>query len=154
ETCLCHGLSNLDQNKIHNGSYRLGAMYSKSQHAFKWLQYVVGASNSKGHGIHSPFVYEFVTEVLNDRRSYYSYEKIEEVKKNLLQDERSLPVKDFGTGSTQTSVSKKKISDVAKKAVSTQKFGRLLFRLSNYYQAETIIEMGSSLGVSTAYLAS
>jgi predicted O-methyltransferase YrrM len=129
-------------------------MYSKSQHAFKWLQYVVRASNGKGHGIHSPFVYEFVTEVLNDRRSYYAYEKIEEVKKNLLQDERRLPVKDFGTGSTQKNGFQKKISAIAGKAVSTQKFGRLLFRLSNYYRAGTIIEMGSSLGVSTAYLAS
>jgi len=129
-------------------------MYCKSQHAFKWLQYVVRASNGKGHGIHSPFVYEFVTEVLNDRRSYYAYEKIEEVKKNLLQDERRLQVKDFGAGSTQKNVFQKKISSIAGKAVSTQKFGRLLFRLSNYYRAGTIIEMGSSLGVSTAYLAS
>ena len=30
----------------------------------------------------------------------------------------------------------------------------LLFRLANYYRARTIIELGSSLGISTAYLAS
>jgi predicted O-methyltransferase YrrM len=129
-------------------------MYSKSQLAFKWLRYFIRASNSNGHGIHSPFVYEFVSEILNDHRSYYAYEKIEEVKKKLLRDERALPVNDPGAGSIQNGASVKKISGIARNAVSTQKFGRLLFRLANYYRTATIIEMGSSLGISTAYLAS
>ena len=128
-------------------------MYSKSQLALKWFRYFVLASNAKGHGIHSPFVYELVTAVLNDKRYYYAYEKIEGLKKTLLQDEQNLLVNDPGAGSLQSREGLKKVSEIAGTAVSTQKFGRLLFRLANYYRARTIIEMGSSLGISTAYLA-
>jgi predicted O-methyltransferase YrrM len=129
-------------------------MYSKFQLTYNWIQYVVLASNARGHGIHSPFVYELVSAVLNDDRYYYAYEKIELIKKNLLQDKRTLIVRDFGSGSSKNGNEVKKISEIAVKAVSGQKFGRLLFRLANYYHARTIIELGSSLGISTAYLAS
>lgn len=129
-------------------------MYSKSLLTFKWIQYAVLSSNAKGHGIHSPFVYEMVSAVLNDNRYYYAYEKIERVKKNLLLDKRTLIVNDFGAGSSQNVNGIKNISEIAGKEVCTQKFGRLLFRLANYYQARTIFEMGSSLGISTAYMAS
>jgi predicted O-methyltransferase YrrM len=129
-------------------------MYSKTQLAFKWFHYFQRASNGKGHGIHSPFVYEFVTEVLNDHRLYYAYGNIEEVKKNLFRDDRMIGVNDLGAGLLRHGNSSKKISAIAGSAVSTQKFGRLLFRLANFYRAGTIIEMGSSLGISAAYLAS
>jgi predicted O-methyltransferase YrrM len=128
-------------------------MYSKFQLAFKWMQYNLSASNARGHGIHSPFVYELVSSVLNDSRYYYAYEKIEQIKKNLLRDKRTLIVDDFGAGSKYANEIKK-VTEIAGKAVSKEKFGRLLFRLANYYQARTIFEMGSSLGISTAYLAS
>ena len=49
---------------------------------------------------------------------------------------------------------RRKVSQIAVSIVCSQKFGRLLFRLANFYRARTIIEMGSSLGISTAYLAS
>jgi len=111
------------------------------------------ASNARGHGIHSPFVYDFVRSVLNDRASYYAYEKIEEVKSQLLEDDSILIVDDFGAGSLTKKASHRRISNIAANAVSSEKFGRLLFRLSNYYRASMIIEMGSSLGISTSYLA-
>jgi predicted O-methyltransferase YrrM len=128
-------------------------MHSKSTLALKWLQYFLRASNGKGHGIHSPFVYKFVREVLNDKYNYAEYAKIEAVRKKHLRDRRRLQVNDFGAGSSKRD-EPRKISDIAGNAVSDQKFGRLLFRIANYYRPGCIIEMGSSLGISTAYLAS
>lgn len=119
-----------------------------------WLRYYLQASHSKGHGIHSPFVFEFVSKVLNDTREYYAYAMIESLKKELLLDTRILPVTDYGAGSFQNGSPEKRISDIAFNAVSGRKFGRLLFRLANYYRAKNIVELGSSLGISTAYLAS
>jgi predicted O-methyltransferase YrrM len=129
-------------------------MYSKSQLAYKWLQYYIRASNSRGHGVHSPFVFQLVSEVLNDQQSYHAYEKIERIKKKLLRDERILRITDPGAGSGMIAGEEKKLSGITATAVSTQRFGRLLFRLANYYRAGTIIELGTSLGISTAYLAS
>jgi predicted O-methyltransferase YrrM len=130
-------------------------MYSKSQLASKWFQYYIRASSGRGHGVHSPFVFELIREVFNDDRDYYAYKLIETVKKTLLQDDRILQVKDPGAGSgIKKEHSKKKISDIAGTVVSDQKFGRLLFRLANFYRAGTIIELGTSLGISASYLAS
>jgi predicted O-methyltransferase YrrM len=128
-------------------------MYSKSRLAFKWVRYYVLASSSRGHGIHSPFVYDLVVSVLNDNRNYYAFEKIENLKKILLRDERILRFNDPGAGSLDDGGTSKKLSEIAGNAVSAQKFGRLLFRLANYYRAKTIIELGSSLGISSSYFA-
>ena len=45
-------------------------MYSKFQLGLKYLNYYLTASNGKGHGMHSPFVFEFITKVLNDKTDY------------------------------------------------------------------------------------
>jgi predicted O-methyltransferase YrrM len=129
-------------------------MYSKIQLSVKWFRYLVLASNSRGHGIHSPFVYELVREVLNDKRNYYAYEKIESVRAELLLDQKILHIDDFGAGSIQPAQKEKKISEIAAGSLSSKKFGKLLFRLANFYRARQIIELGSSLGISTSYLAS
>jgi protein-L-isoaspartate O-methyltransferase len=129
-------------------------MYSKFQLSVKWFRYFIHASNSRGHGIHSPFVYELIREVLNDDRNYYAYGKIESVRAALLRDQRMLPVDDFGAGSAVSGSGENKVSDIAARSLSTKKFGRLLFRLADFYRARQIIELGSSLGISAAYLAS
>jgi predicted O-methyltransferase YrrM len=129
-------------------------MYSKSRLAVKWVRYYFHAFNSRGHGIHSPFVYDFITSVLNDTRNYYAYENIEKLRKMFLRDDRIIQYTDLGAGSGKGEERSKKLSEIAGNAVSTEKFGRLLFRLANYYPSEIIIELGSSLGISTAYLAS
>jgi len=51
-------------------------MYSTFQLALKYFQYYVKASNGKGHGVHSPFVFEFITKVMNDKRRFYAYKNI------------------------------------------------------------------------------
>ncbi len=128
-------------------------MYSSIQLVFKYLNYTWSASNGKGHGIHSPFVYEFVAEVLNDSRHFYPYAAIEKVRSELCHDQRIIQVADLGGGSLRKSSSKKKIADIAGSALSTQKFGQLLFRVVNHYQPKHILELGTSLGISGAYMA-
>jgi hypothetical protein len=41
--------------------------YSTPTVLLKYLQYYWVASNSKGHGIHSPFVFKFIQEILNGK---------------------------------------------------------------------------------------
>ena len=71
-------------------------MYTKFQLAKKYIRYLLTASNSKGHGVHSPFVFELITKVLNDDRKYYAYEQIEEVRASLKVDNSLLSIRDFG----------------------------------------------------------
>ena len=128
-------------------------MYSKISIAFRYLCYYIKASNSRGHGIHSPFVYEFITKVLNDHRSFSAYSFVEQAKKKLLHDQAEIKFTDLGAGFQNMAMTRRSVSAIAKTSVSSRKFGRLLFRIANFYPVETIFEMGTSLGISTAYLA-
>ena len=54
-------------------------MYSAFELGLKYLKYLFTASNGKGHGVHSPFVYNFITNVLNDGTEYEAYNRIESI---------------------------------------------------------------------------
>jgi predicted O-methyltransferase YrrM len=128
-------------------------MYSRFRVAAKYLQYYLTASNGRGHGIHSPFVYEFVTKVLNDQRHFDAYDLIEQKKEEMLLDHRVLDLEDFGGGSVFSDADQRSLSEIARYASSTQKFGRLLYRIARFYEPVYMLELGTSLGISTAYLA-
>jgi len=127
-------------------------MYSPLQLAVKYLNDLIIASNGKGHGMHSPFVFEFITKILNDKTVYPEYEKVETLRSQLLNDNRVLEVEDFGAGSTVDKKNNRRISSIAKNAAKPKKFGQLLFRMIKHYQPATILELGTSLGITTSYL--
>jgi predicted O-methyltransferase YrrM len=127
-------------------------MYSPLQSGWRYLKYYCTASNGKGHGIHSPFVFEFVTKVLNDDRHFYAYNSIENLRSLMLTDPREVVVEDMGVGVQTTRT--KKVKDLASSSLRPKKYGQLLFRMIERYAPGTILELGSSLGITTAYLAS
>lgn len=102
--------------------------------------------------IHSPFVFEFVNEVLNDGRSFYCYDEIESFRKILCTDDSIIEVEDFGAGSQLEKKNKRKISFIAKTSAAPKKYAQLLFRIIEYYKCRNILELGTSLGVTTLYL--
>ncbi len=128
-------------------------VYSPLQTAAKYFKYYVHAANSKGHGMHSPFVYEFITKVMNDFEKYDDYIKVETLRKQLLSDHSALEVEDMGAGSGITSSNKRPIASIAKNAAKSKKFAQLLYRMVRYYQPKTVLELGTSLGIATSYLA-
>lgn len=127
-------------------------MYSKSRLLLKYFNYYFTASNGKGHGMHSPFVFDFIIKVLNDKTIYPDYEKVETLRNQLLNDNTVLEVEDFGAGSSVSKTNKRTISSIAKNAAKPKKFGQLLFRMVKYYQPAAILELGTSLGITTSYL--
>lgn len=129
-------------------------MYSPIKLASKYLSYYLSAFNSKGHGVHSPFVFDFITNVLNDSRTFYAYQELEQLRQELLLDKRLLTIEDFGAGSVVYKSNQRKVSDIARSSLKPKKFGQLMFRMVDYYKANNIIELGTSLGITTGYLAS
>jgi predicted O-methyltransferase YrrM len=128
-------------------------VYSPLQAAAKYFKYYVHAANSKGHGMHSPFVYEFITKVMNDFTKYEDYEKVEQLRMKLLANPTALLIEDMGAGSSVTASDKRTIASIAKNAAKPKKFGQLLYRMAKFYQPQTIIELGTSLGITSSYLA-
>ncbi len=129
-------------------------MYSHITMALKYCHYWLTSSNGKGHGMHSPYVFNLIQEVLLDKRNFYQFESIEKLRQKLLKDETEIEVVDFGAGSKNLSTKKRKISAIAKSSLKPKKYSQLLFKLVDYYQPKTIVELGTSLGVTTSYLAS
>ncbi|MBC7534942.1 MAG: class I SAM-dependent methyltransferase [Ferruginibacter sp.] len=128
-------------------------MYSPFQLTKKYIRYYFTASNGKGHGIHSPFVFDFIKFVLNDRKNYSCYETIEAARENLLSNRSLIDVEDFGAGSAVIKTNKRIIAKIAASSLKPKKFSQLLFRISQYYKPATIVELGTSFGISSAYLA-
>lgn len=114
---------------------------------FKYLLRAKGA-----HGTHSPFIFAFINEVLKDQREFYAFEEIKALRKELNNNHAFVEQKDFGAGSLHNDTNKRKISEIAKHAGRTEKYGKLLFRLSNYFELNHILELGTSLGLGTSYL--
>jgi len=129
-------------------------MYSPFQLSRKYIWYWMTSGNGKGHGIHSPFVFEFIASVLNDDGEYYCYQPIEALRTRLQNDQIVLEFEDFGAGSRVHASYKRKVSEIAKSSLKPRKYAQLLFRMINFYQPKNVLELGTSLGITTTYLAS
>lgn len=128
-------------------------MYSKSKLALKYIQYLLHASNGKGHGVHPPFVFDFIQHVLNSKNQPAYFLEIEHVRKTLMINDAIITIEDFGAGSRIFSGLERKISGIARTSLKPAKYSRLLHNIIAYYQPKTSIELGTSLGITTAYLA-
>ncbi|MBC8172983.1 MAG: class I SAM-dependent methyltransferase [Chitinophagales bacterium] len=113
---------------------------------YRWLAY-------SAYEVHSPFVFRFITDVLHDKRFFDAFEEIESLRNYLLQDHSVILAEDLGAGSHTMQSTGRKISDIARTNLVSQRFGQLLFRMVNYYQPLHILELGTSLGISTLYMA-
>jgi predicted O-methyltransferase YrrM len=129
-------------------------MYSAFQLSKKFVNYYLFALNGKGHGVHSPFVFDFIIHVLNDKKKYPCFPKIEALREQLLNDNTTIEVEDFGAGSAVIPFKNRKVKDIAASSLKKKKYAQLLFRIANYYHTKNIVELGTSFGISTCYLAS
>ncbi|MCG2611108.1 class I SAM-dependent methyltransferase [Flavobacterium sp. SM15] len=104
------------------------------------------------HGVHSPFVYSLVTKCFYDKKVKPEYKILREYRNALLRNKNTIEVTDFGAGSRVFKSNKRQISKIAETAGITPKRAELLCRIVNYFQPETILEIGTSLGLATSAL--
>lgn len=125
-----------------------------------FLGHRLTAWNTTGEGIHSPYLFQLVRFVLRDENSYYCFADIERRRELLLACEDTLDVVDYGSaGSKEGTHVKRRVCDIAKTHLESARVGQVLFRILNFMGEEQkrpleILELGTSLGVTTAYLAS
>ena len=115
----------------------------------KYLNYLIRSKTK--YSIHSPFVYDLATQVLEDNRDFYAFEAVESLRRKLLNSQKEISVVDFGAGSRVNNSRTKKVSDIARGSAKNRKYGKLLFRIVNHFQPENMIELGTSLGISASY---
>jgi len=120
-------------------------------HVFNYFKYYFRSINE--HGAHSPFLFKLLTNVVYVTEQYYDYKNLSKIRAQLLFNPSVLKVQDYGAGSRIFTSNQRKIKDIAKHGISSVKYAELLFRLVNYFKPITIVELGTSLGLTTMYLA-
>lgn len=126
---------------------------NKIEHILRYLRYHF---TKKGkHGIHSPFVYDLIVNVLEDKRDYQEYKILEKVRKDLLHDHNTIETVDFGAeaGNKEFITYISTVQKLTRLRAQTVKESRLLFRLVQYFKPRTVLEFGTSTGLSTMALA-
>ncbi len=124
----------------------------KSPVVFQYLRYRLMADTE--HDVHSPFVFNLYKNVIQDPTPFYSFHAIESVRSKMLLSNEKIKVHDFGTGGTKSPAMERSVQFIAKHYVKPPKYAQLLFRLVNEFQPIYILELGTSLGLTTMYLAS
>lgn len=113
----------------------------------QYLKFLLKSTNQ--HGVHSPFVYNLVTKCFYDNTKFDAYKHILNYKRELLKNKTKIKVTDLGAGSQVLKHTQRPVSDMAKNAGTTYKRAKLLHRLVRYFEFETILELGTSLGIAT-----
>lgn len=106
-----------------------------------------------GHGIHSPFVFSLVSKIFRNKISSDVVCKIETIRKRLISDHRVIEVKDYGYGSVMRKRNLRRVSEIARYSSVPAKYGKLLAGLSSEFGRNSIVEFGTSFGISTMYMA-
>jgi predicted O-methyltransferase YrrM len=91
--------------------------------------------------------------VLNDKRKYDCYEKIERVRNDLLAERSNIEVEDFGAGSSVIKTNKRAVYKMAASSLKPRKYSQMLFRIVHHYRPKNIIEIGTSFGITASYIA-
>lgn len=117
-----------------------------------YLRYLARARDE--HALHSPFLFSLYTRVIRaDNRREPAFVPIRTLRKALRQNQKPIIITDLGAGSKVNASQQRAIGDIARHSQKPARFGRLLFRLIRHFRATTIVDLGTSLGLTTAYLA-
>jgi predicted O-methyltransferase YrrM len=113
----------------------------------KYFSYWLDAVDE--HSLHSPFFFDFYTNVLKGKGNTEGFAEIERLRGKLIADGRIIHVEDHGSAEDGD----RKISDIAIDSMSSLKYSSLYTRLIQHFKAKTIVELGTSFGINALYLA-
>lgn len=103
--------------------------------------------------IHSPFIFDLAAKVIRSKEPFYCFFAIEKERQKLLKDDNIITVEDFGAGSKSFSSNQRNIGAIAKTSLKSPQEAQLLFKIVNYFGYKNLLELGTSLGITSAYLA-
>lgn len=89
--------------------------------------------HSKGFGIHSPFAFRFVLNVLRERNPYYAYAALDELRHAVIVRTRH---------------------HLRHPRIISLKNAKLIFRVVNYFNPRQVLQVGTSYGVSSVSILS
>lgn len=119
--------------------------------ALKYLWHWLTAVNE--HSLHSPFIYNLYTKGIKKDPIHEDFNIIEKVRERLIQSDQKINVQQLGANSKINNKSDRGISEIARKGITPRKSSHLFYNLIRYFDYKNILELGTSLGINTLYLA-
>lgn len=116
----------------------------------RFIKHILSAKHTGGFGVHSPFVFEFFKNILEEKIPYYQFKTIEQIRFSVLSEKQSFFIRDLGSSIDR--IPKIALSEANR--LNNPRVGQLLFRIVEKYQCRNITELGTSTGIYTLYLAS
>ncbi len=106
------------------------------------------------HSIHSPFFFDFYNKVIKeiniDNKEFSDYE---DIRQKLLMNTTEVAMIDLGAKSAYFDNDNRTLSKIAASSLSPAPYCRLYQRIAAYIEASQILELGTSMGITTLYLA-
>lgn len=126
-------------------------MLQKIKLLIRFLHFYWNAQTS--YRLHSPFIFQFAREILDDQRMFYAFPVIERLRKSLKRNRTKLTVTDHGAGSKIQNDKQRSVRQLVKYSASSPFYCQVLFKTINAYQPLNILELGTSVGISSLYQA-
>ena len=120
--------------------------------ALEYLRYL--SKSGSRHSVHSPFVYTLVDKVFRNREENQTFRDISKLRKKLLAKSQVIEITDFGSGANHKQYKHRfeRVATIVRNSSISERYGQLLFRLVEYFKPKIIIELGTSVGISTLYM--
>ncbi len=115
----------------------------------QYFKYVLKAGDA--HSLHSPYAFDFYTKIIKDETVFSDFLEIELLRKELKNNFQSISVTDLGAGSGVNNSKIKTISSICKIAEKNPTLAQLIYRIVKKQQPKIVIDLGTSLGITTIY---
>lgn len=116
----------------------------------KYINYKLTAYTE--HDLHSPFLYNFYMELIKNTHPFGDFEDLTKIRKELKTNTTTIEVTDFGAGSKKLHSNTRQINQIAKHGIAQNKQAEFLYRLVNKFVPNTMVELGTSVGLTSLYL--
>lgn len=113
-----------------------------------YLFFLIKSTNQ--HGVHSPFIYNLASKCFYKKTNSAKIKRFEKARKKLISNSKIIEVTDFGKGSLVFKSNSRKVSEITKVAGISTKKAHLLLRICGYFNFESILEIGTSVGLGTS----
>lgn len=100
--------------------------------------------------LHSPFVFELYQNCIAKESSLNPYQNIEKIRGNLRSVQTEITFEDFGASQNSRKV---KVKDLANQHLKPARIAQILNRIILFKKFQNVLELGTSLGISSCYLA-
>jgi len=117
----------------------------------KYINYRLTAYTE--HDLHSPFMFNFYMELIKNKHPFSDFEDLHTIRNQLQNDSTTIEVTDFGAGSRKLNSNKRAINQITKHGIAQKKQAEFLYRLINKFNPTNVVELGTSVGLTSLYLA-